>query len=134
MHREPRDVVLISLQYKKPAVSYGEPQILTIRMTNTSEKPVPVGRDGVIRTTIGLAGTIREGNKSLGIFGVEDFQRATALDRTRSSKTRFRSTRASWPIFSRKAPTKPSRWESWSSPRRGFWRAVNSPSASAVRP
>jgi hypothetical protein len=79
MHREPRDVVLISLQYKKPSVSYGEPQVLTIRMTNTSEKTVPVGRDGVVRTTIGLAGTIREGNKSLGIFGVEDFQRAYRL-------------------------------------------------------
>ena len=56
MHREPRELVLISAGIQKSPVSLGEPAILTIRLTNTTNNPLPVGAEGIVKTTLAMAG------------------------------------------------------------------------------
>src|SRR5206468_2684719 len=75
LHRQPRDVVLISADFRTGSVPPGEPAFLSLLMTNVTDRPVPVGPDGVVKTTIGLADTTRNAKRPLfGIYAVEETQ------------------------------------------------------------
>ncbi len=79
MHRSTHDVVLMTAGFRKNTVGFGEAEFLGVRLTNTTDHAQPVGRDGVIKTTVGLGAALRGSDLSTGLYAVEDFQRVYRL-------------------------------------------------------
>jgi tetratricopeptide (TPR) repeat protein len=90
MFRQPRDMQLMDARFRKDVGSgtvttgVGESVMLQVRMTNTSVRPLCVGPDGMLKTTIGLGGTIRTAANAqpiaLGLYAIEDMQRVFRLE------------------------------------------------------
>jgi tetratricopeptide (TPR) repeat protein len=80
-HRDPKDRELVMVSLPQRVYRLGEPVMVTVRLTNTGDSAVPVGADGVIKTTVGLFGGTRGMNaQSLGMFAVENLQRVYRLE------------------------------------------------------
>lgn len=77
-HRQPRDLELLSPSDLRPRYNVGEPITLNLQITNTSGRPLPVGPDGAIKTTIGVIGVVRNA-PSIGMYAVENLQRVYRL-------------------------------------------------------
>lgn len=91
MHRQPRDAILISTYLKNPRAAVGEPVMLQIRMTNASDRALPVGPEGMVKTTIGIAATISAvGTTQLGICSLQDVQRTYRLEPRQMLETTVR--------------------------------------------
>jgi hypothetical protein len=91
MHRQPRDAVLISTYLKKTSVAVGDPVMLQLRMTNASDRPLPVGSDGMAKTMVGIAAMTRgAGTTPLGICSLEDVQRTYRLEPRQMMETNLR--------------------------------------------
>jgi tetratricopeptide (TPR) repeat protein len=93
LHRNPQDAVYLGLALPKPSVALGEPIMLQVRMTNLLDHAVPVGPDGIVQSTVGLAAAIR-GNlvtpPQQGLYAVEDLQRVYRLDSRQIMETSIR--------------------------------------------
>jgi len=75
MHRNMGDMVLMTTNYRKDTVNYGEPVLLAVRMSNTTSHALPVGDDGVVKTSLGLGAVGPSPEVTLGLYAVEDVQR-----------------------------------------------------------
>jgi tetratricopeptide (TPR) repeat protein len=81
-HRQPRDLVLASATLTKRRYGLDEPVIVTIKQSNTTERALPVGPNGVVRTMVGIAGATRGlGAIPLGMFATGDCARLYRLER-----------------------------------------------------
>lgn len=81
-HRQPRDLVLVTAALNKRRCSMGEPVLLTIKQSNTTEHALPVGSSGVVRTLVGVTGTTRGlGARSLGLFATGDCLRTYRIEK-----------------------------------------------------
>ncbi len=84
-HRQPRDFVLIFAELSKRRYGLGEAVVLTVKQTNTADRALPVGPAGVVKTTVGLAGTTRGMDSlALGMFALDDVHRTYRLERRSS--------------------------------------------------
>jgi hypothetical protein len=91
LHRQPRDVQLISLNLRQPAVGPGEPAFMQVRMTNTLDRAVPVGPEGLVKSTIGLAAATRGTiTAPVGLYAIEDLQRVFRLEPRQIMETTIR--------------------------------------------
>jgi hypothetical protein len=91
MHRQPRDAILISTYLRNPRAAVGEPVMLQIRMTNASDRALPVGPEGMVKTTLGIAATISAvGTTQLGICSLQDTQRTYRLEPRQMLETTVR--------------------------------------------
>jgi tetratricopeptide (TPR) repeat protein len=78
VYRQPRDLELVSPGDLQPRYGIGDPMTLTVQITNVSNRPLPVGADGAIKTTIGVTDVVRD-VKAMGMYAVENLQRVYRL-------------------------------------------------------
>ena len=101
IHRQPGNAQVVAASFRKAAVGPGEPVLLQIRLTNALDRAVPVGPDGMIKTSIGLAAvaqrvpptgsTVPAGpTTALGLYALEDVQRVFRLEPHRIIETTLR--------------------------------------------
>ncbi len=91
MHTEPHDAELISTYLRKSSVSVGEAVMMQLRMTNATDRALPVGPEGMVKTMIGIAATTRGGGvMPLGICSLEDVQRTYRLEPRQMLETTLR--------------------------------------------
>ncbi len=79
MHLDVTDTLLLTLNFRSSIINYGEPVLLTARITNTTQRPLPVGPDGVIKTSLGIAVTGPDALARIGLYAVDDLQRTYRL-------------------------------------------------------
>jgi predicted Zn-dependent protease len=80
-HRSPVDLQLVTASFPQREYGLDEPIVLNIRIANTTAHAAPVGPDGLIKTTIGLAGkSYGIDGKNLGVYAIEDLQRVYRLE------------------------------------------------------
>jgi tetratricopeptide (TPR) repeat protein len=91
-HREPRDLVLIIGNIVKRTHAAGEPVMVQLRISNTSNRTLPVGPDGVVKTTVGLTARTRSLNaQNMGMYVVEDLHRVYRLEKRESLQATIRA-------------------------------------------
>ncbi|MGN6369938.1 MAG: HEAT repeat domain-containing protein [Phycisphaerae bacterium] len=90
-HRQTRDYELITTAMSKREYAYGEPILLTIRISNTAPTAAPVGPDGLIKTTFGILANLRGAERqNLGLVRTEDLRRVFRLERRVTMETTIR--------------------------------------------
>ncbi len=81
-HLQSRDYQLITTELNKREYEYGEPILLTIRISNAAPGPAPVGPDGLIKTTFGVLANLRSTERlNLGLVGTEELRRVFRVER-----------------------------------------------------
>jgi tetratricopeptide (TPR) repeat protein len=80
-HQQPREIAIMSANIRRASVSLGEPILLTLRITNATNRALPIGRDAMIATNLGLSAAVRApGAIDLGVYALEDLQRSFRLE------------------------------------------------------
>jgi hypothetical protein len=91
IHRQPRDIELIQASLSERRYKYGEPIVLDLTITNTSDQPLSVGPDGGIKVGIAVAGTLRGlGQQNIGAFAMDNNPRVFRLERHSSIESHIR--------------------------------------------
>lgn len=90
MHFQPLDLQLVKASFRKDtgagtvSTGVGEPVLLQIRVTNISGRALPVGPEGMVKSTVGLAAATRTSSTTnptlVGLYAIEDLQRVYRLD------------------------------------------------------
>ena len=119
MHGNMADSVLMTANYKKNAVAYGDPVTLSVRMNNTTERVLPVGDNGVMKTSVGLAAVGPGADAALGLYAVEDLQRVYRILPHQYVDATMRVDQAELADVLVNSPSKPQRVTVWavSAPR-----------------
>jgi hypothetical protein len=92
LHRQPQEAQVVALNLRQLAVGFAEPALLQTRITNALDRAVPVGPDGLVKTTVGLAAAARAGASTpLGLYALEDIQRVFRLESHQMTETTLRA-------------------------------------------
>jgi hypothetical protein len=76
----PRDLMLIMPQVAKRRYVFGEPIAVTLKVSNTTDRALSVGPDAAIKTSFGLAATMREpAAQTIGLYAMENTPRVYRL-------------------------------------------------------
>lgn len=90
-HRQPRDLVLLTPTLAKTRYNFGEPIMLNVTMTNTTDRPLSVGPMGAVSTSMAIEGTVRGIDRiDMGVFAIENSPRMYRLEHRAATQVPIR--------------------------------------------